>query len=376
MANKRDYYEVLGVAKTASADEIKKAYRDLAKKHHPDMNPDHKKEAEEKFKELSEAYEVLMDTNKRSVYDRYGHEGASQTFRGGGFSWDEFTHFDDLQDFLGNIGTIFGGGSILGDFFEFQTRSGTSRQRRGADIHVMMRVSLEEIANSAKKQFKFDRLEPCAACSGQGGFDRADCPQCRGKGRVKVQTRSILGTFSSVQACPKCEGQGHVMKTPCVKCGARGKLKATRTIEITVPAGVAHGQYIVLREEGNYEPGGKGNIIVQFEEKPHEFFERQGDNLYIRVQAPFSRLVVGGAIEIPGLNGGNEKVTVPKGSGAPRVIRVKGRGMPRTNGGHGDLYVEIDLKPLQSGDKNLSGVLEQLKKYEGPVTPQKRETGE
>jgi molecular chaperone DnaJ len=372
MANKRDYYEVLGVAKTASADEIKKAYRDLAKKHHPDMNPDHKKEAEEKFKEISEAYEVLMDPNKRSVYDRYGHEGASQTFRGGGFSWDEFTHFDDLQDVLGNLF----GGSIFEDFFGFQNRSSGPRRRKGGDIHVIMRVTLEEIVNSAKKQFKVNRLEPCAACSGQGGFERAECPQCRGQGRVRTQTRSILGTFTSVQACPKCEGQGHVTKTPCVKCGASGKVKATRTIEITVPAGVAHGQYIVLRGEGNYEAGGKGEIIVQFEEKPHEFFERQGDNLYIRIQAPFSRLVAGGAIEILGLNGGNEKVTIPKGSGAPRVIRVKGRGMPRTNGGHGDLYVEVDLKPLQSGDKNLSGVLEQLKKYEGPVTPQKRETGE
>jgi len=373
MANKRDYYEVLGVAKTATSDEVKKAYRDLAKKHHPDMNPNNKKEAEEKFKEISEAYEILMDSNKRSIYDRYGHEGASQTFRGGGFSWDDFTHFDDLQDVLGNL---FGGGSIFGDLFGYQARSGSLRQRRGADIHVIMRVSLDEIAKSAMKQFKINRLEPCAACSGQGGFDHAECTQCRGQGRVKAQTRSILGTFTSVQACNHCEGKGYVLKNQCVKCGARGKMKATRTIEVKVPAGVAHGQYILLQGEGNYDLGGKGNIIVQFEEKPHEYFERQGDNLYLRVQAPYSKLVAGGSIEIPGLNGGKEKVTIPRGSAAPRVIRVKGKGLPHGDGGHGDLFVEVDLKPLQGGDKNLTNLLEQLKKYEGPVTPQKRETGE
>jgi molecular chaperone DnaJ len=373
MANKRDYYEVLGVSKTATSDEVKKAYRNLAKKHHPDMNPNNKKEAEEKFKEISEAYEVLMDANKRSIYDRYGHEGASQTFRGGGFSWDDFTHFDDLQDVLGNL---FGGGSIFGDLFGFQTRSGGARQRRGGDIHIIMRVTLDEIANSTTKQFKVNRLEPCADCSGQGGFDHIECAQCHGQGRVKAQTRSILGTFTSVQVCERCEGKGHVVKTQCVKCGARGKIKTARTIEIRVPAGVAHGQYIVLQGEGNYDLGGKGNIIVQFEEKPHEYFERQGDNLYLRVQAPYSKLVAGGSIEIPGLNGGKEKVTIPKASGAPRVIRVKGKGMPRSGGGHGDLFVEVGLKPLQSGDKSLTSLLDQLKKYEGSVAPQKRETGE
>jgi molecular chaperone DnaJ len=195
-------------------------------------------------------------------------------------------------------------------------------------------------------------------------------------GTGKAQNRSIIGTFTIVKVCDRCEGKGHVVKTQCVKCGARGKIKAARTIEIRVPAGVAHGQYIVLQGEGNYDLGGKGNIIVQFEEKPHEYFERQGDNLYLRVQAPYSKLVAGGSIEIPGLNGGKEKITIPKASGAPRVIRVKGKGMPRSGGGHGDLFVEVGLKPLQSGDKSLTSLLDQLKKYEGPAAPQKRETGE
>jgi molecular chaperone DnaJ len=286
---------------------------------------------------------------------------------------DDFTHFDDLQDILGNL---FGGGSIFGDLFGFQGRSGAGRTRRGGDIHVVMRVSLEEIAGSAAKQFKINRTEPCAACSGQGGFDHVDCTQCHGQGRVQTQTRSILGTFTSVQVCERCEGRGRLPKTPCVKCGSHGKIKATRTIEIRVPVGVAQGQYIVLQGEGNYERGGKGNILVEFEEKPHEFFERQGDNLFIRIQVPYSRLVAGGSIEIPGLNGGKEKINVPKGSGAPRLVRVKGKGMPRAAGGHGDLFVEVDLKPVQSPDKNLTSLLEQLKKYEGPVTPQKRDTAE
>ncbi len=369
MAAKRDYYEVLGVQKNASPEQIKKAYRDLAKKHHPDMNPDHKKEAEEKFKELSEAYEVLMDSNKRAMFDRYGHEGASQTFRGGGFSWDDFTHFDDLQDILGNLF----GGSIFDGFFGGSGGRADPQRKKGGDIHVILRVSLEEIVASDKKQFKVNRYEACEACAGLGGTDAQPCPQCRGQGRVKAQTRSILGTFTTIQPCPQCQGRGSTYKNACTKCGSIGYHKITRTIEIKIPAGIGHGQYIVLRGEGHYGAAGRGNIIVQFEEKPHEFFERQAENLFIRVQAPYSKLVSGGSIEIPGLNGEKEKVNIPKGSNAPRLIRVKGKGMPKPDGGRGDLFVEIGLKPLQSSDKTLSSILEQLKKYEGPVTPVKRE---
>lgn len=367
---KKDYYETLGVAKSATTEEIKKAYRQKAKQHHPDMNPKNKKEAEEKFKEISEAYEVLMDSQKRRMYDQYGHEGVSQTFRGGGFSWDDFTHFDDLQDILGNLF----GGSIFEDFFGTSRRSTRQRARRGGDIHVILSVSLENIVIQVKKKFKINRYEPCPDCRGQGGQDLMSCPQCSGRGQVRTQSRSFFGVFTSVSTCPRCQGRGQVVKNPCTKCRAEGRIKKSRTIEIKVPQGVANGQYIVLRGEGHYGLGGKGNIIVEFEEKPHEYFERRGYNLYIRMLTPYSTLINGGYIEIPSLNAKEEKVKVQKGSSAPEVMRVRGKGMPRPDGGYGDLYVELDLKPLRSKDKNLHKIIEELKEYEGKSTPRKRGT--
>jgi len=367
---KKDYYDTLDVSKNASPEQIKKAYRDLAKKHHPDMNLDNKKEAEEKFKEISEAYEVLMDPQKKQIYDQYGHEGVSPTFGGGGFKWENFTHFDDLQDILGNL---FGGG-MFDDFFGASARTGRPRQNRGGDIHLVLRVSLEEIASSAHKEFKVNRYEACHACEGRGGFNSNPCPHCHGRGQVKTQSRSIFGTFMTVSTCPNCRGTGEIVKNPCVKCSGQGRTKVSRTIEIRVPYGVANSQYIVLKGEGHYAQGGKGDIIVEFEEKPHEYFERHGDDLYLRILTPYSKLITGGTIEIPGLNGNGDTVKIPKGSSAPEIIRLKGKGLPRMRGGNGDLFVEVDLKPLATTDKNLGGLLEQLKKYEGEPTPKKRTT--
>ena len=365
---KRDYYEVLGLKKGASADEIKKAYRSKAKQYHPDMNRDNKKEAEEKFKEVSEAYEVLMDPQKKQLYDQYGHDGVSQAFKGGGFTWDDFTHFDDLQDILGNLF----GGSIFQDFFGGGAQRGQHRARKGGDIHVILKVSLEEISSSAKKKFKINRFERCSACSGKGGSDFVTCNQCGGRGQVRTQSRSFFGTFTSVSACPNCRGSGQIIKTPCTKCSASGRIRNSRTIEIKTPRGVANGQYIVLRGEGHFGQGGNGNIIVQFEEKPHQYFERQGYNLYIRMYTPYSKLISGGSIDVPSLNGKRERVKVRKGSSAPEIIRVKGKGMPRPDGGVGDLYVELDLKPLKSTDRNLGKVIEELKQYEGEPAPRPR----
>ncbi len=365
---KRDYYEVLGVSKTATTDEIKRAYREKAKQHHPDMNPENKKEAEEKFKELAEAYEVLMDPQKKQLYDQYGHAGVSQTFKGGGFSWDDFTHFDDLQDVLGNLF----GGSIFEDFFGFSRRPSRQQTKRGGDIHVILSVSLEDIVSTARKKFKINRYEFCSDCNGRGGHDSVSCPQCGGRGQVRTQSRSFFGTFASISACPKCGGRGQIIKNPCTKCQGNGRIKKLRTIEIQIPRGIAHGQYIVLRGEGHYGLDGKGNILVEFEEKPHEYFERRGYDLYIRVLTPYSKLINGGPIEIPGLNGKQEKVKIPKGSSAPEIIRARGKGMPRPGGGYGDLYVELNLKPLQTRDKNLNKIIDELKGYEGESTPRKR----
>lgn len=367
MSMKKDYYETLGLQKGATTDEIKKAYRQKAKQYHPDMNRENKKEAEEKFKEVSEAYEVLMDPQKRQLYDQYGHDGVSQTFRGGGFSWDDFTHFEDLQDILGNLF----GGSIFGDIFGGGQRT-REQSRRGGDIHVILSVSLEDIVVRSSKKFKITRFEACVDCRGQGGHDLIQCSQCGGKGRVRTQSRSFFGTFTSVSPCPHCQGRGQVVKNPCTKCSGLGRIKKTRTIEITVPQGVAHGQYIVLRGEGHYGLGGKGNIIVEFEEKTHTYFDRRGYDLYIRILTPYSTLINGGYVQIPALNGKEDKVKVPKSSRAPDIIRVRGKGMPRPDGGHGDLYVELNLKPLEKKDKTLKTLLDELKKYEGESTPRRR----
>jgi molecular chaperone DnaJ len=367
---KRDYYEVLGLNKNATTDQIKRAYREKAKQYHPDMNPDNKKEAEEKFKEVSEAYEVLLDPQKRQLYDQHGHEGVSQTFRGGGFSWDDFHHFDDLHDILG---TIFGG-SIFGDIFGGGRTAQRTREqsRRGGDIHVILAVSLEDIMCGAKRKFKIDRYEACRDCGGHGGHDMKQCPQCGGAGRVRTQSRSVFGMFTSVSTCPQCNGTGRVPQKPCTTCGTLGRIRRSRTIEISVPQGVAHGQYIVLRGEGHFGLGGKGNIIVEFDEKPHSYYERRGYDLYIRMLVPYSMLISGGSIQIPGLNGKSEKIKIPKGSSAPEIVRSRGRGIPRPGGGHGDLYVELDLLPLSKKDKDVGKILEELKKYEGEATPRKR----
>jgi molecular chaperone DnaJ len=366
---KRDYYEVLGIPKNASTDDIKRAYRKKAKQHHPDMNPDNKKEAEQKFKEVSEAYEVLMNPQKRQLYDQYGHDGVSQTFRGGGFTWDDFTHFDDLQDILGNL---LGGGSLFEDFFGSTGRRPRQQTQRGGDIHVIIAVSLEEIVSQAKKQFKINRFEQCKACAGKGGSDIGTCPQCGGRGQVQTRSRSFFGTFTSVSTCPQCHGQGEIVKTPCTKCSGAGRIKYPRTIEITIPRGISTGQYIVLQGEGHYGRGGRGSIIVQFEEKLHEYFERRGDDLYLRILVPYSKLINGGAVAIPSLNAKQEKIKIPKGSSAPEIVRSRGKGMPRPTGGFGDLYVELNLKPLDTKDKDLSKVIEELKKYEGKPTPKRR----
>jgi len=365
---KRDYYEVLGIAKNASPDEIKKAYRNLAKKHHPDMNPENKKEAEERFKEISEAYEVLMDPKKKQLYDQHGHAGVSQTFRGGGFSWDDFTHFDDLQDVLGNLF----GGSIFEDLFGGSRRTTRQQAKRGGDIHVILKVSLEDIVTRAKKTFMINRYEMCATCNGAGGQDTMPCLQCAGRGQVQTQSRSIFGTFTSVSTCPKCLGKGQVIKNPCVKCQGAGRIKKTRSIEIQVPQGVAHGQYILLRGEGHYAQGGKGSIVVEFEEKPHEYYERRNYDLYIRYHVPYSKLVNGGPINVPGLNGNKVTVKIPKGSGAPEIVRARGKGMPRPGGGYGDLYVELNLLPLKAKSKDVKDIVEDLKKFESKSGPIKK----
>lgn len=355
---KRDYYEILGVSKNATADEIKTAYRRLAKQYHPDMNPQNKSQAEEKFKELSEAYEVLIDPKKKELYDQYGHAGVSQQFSPGGFQWQDFSHAEDLRDIFGDfdLSSIFrgfGGGSIF-DLFTGQQETRPTKVK-GRDIHVRLRLTLEEIAEGTSKEISFSRYEKCEECKGIGGTNTIACPTCHGKGEKRHVSRSMFGQFVQISTCPECQGQGQVIKNKCSKCVGEGRVRVERTIKVTIPSGVSSGNFMQLRGEGHYGPGGRGNVIIEIEEKEHPLFVRSGDNIIVEVPIPITTAILGGETEIPTLDG-KKKIKINSGTQSGEIIRVKGAGIKRLNGGRGDELVKITVhipKHLSNQEKNL-----------------------
>jgi len=373
---KRDYYEILGVNKSASVDEIKSAYRRLAKQYHPDMNPNNRQESEEKFKELSEAYEVLIDQDKRNLYDQYGHEGVSQRFSPGGFQWRDFSHAEDLRDLFGDfdISQIFRGfgeGSIF-DLFSGGQRSSRSSKTRGRDIHVRLRLTLEEIAEGTSKEIAFSRYEKCEACKGIGGSDWTACPACQGKGEKRHVTRSMFGQFVQISACSECRGEGKIIKNKCEKCGGEGRIRIERTIKVTIPAGVSNGNFIQLRGEGHYGPGGKGNVVVEIEEKEHALFIRSNDDIVIELPISITAAVLGGDVEIPTLNG-RKKVKINAGIQSGEIIRIRNAGIKRLNGGRGDELVRIVVhtpKHISAQEKHLLKEWEKIRSESVP-TPRK-----
>ena len=306
MASKRDYYEILGVPRNASPEEIKKAYRRLAKKYHPDLNPDNKEEATEKFKEISEAYEVLMDPEKRALYDRYGHEGLSGAFKQGNFTWEDFTHFSDLEDIFGDL---FGGGSLF-DFFFGTRRRGERREYRrrpqgepGGNIKVVVPLTLKEIAEGVTKEIKLRKYVVCPHCNGTGGKTET-CPTCGGTGQIRRTQRHIFGEFVSVSTCPTCRGSGEIVKEPCKYCHGEGRIKKEKKIKVKIPPGVSKGNYITLRGEGHAgrRGGPPGDIIVLIDEKKDNTFIRDGFNIILNLPISFKTAVLGGDVEIPTLN--------------------------------------------------------------------------
>jgi molecular chaperone DnaJ len=372
---KRDYYEILGVTKKATADEIKSAYRRLAKQYHPDMNPNNKKESEEKFKELSESYEVLIDQEKRNLYDQYGHEGVSQRFSPGGFQWRDFSHAEDLQDVFGDVfdfSQIFRGFGE-GNIFDLLGGRGASRsaKARGRDIHVRLRLTLEEIAEGTSKEISFTRYEKCDLCKGIGGTDTQTCASCQGRGEKKHVSRSVFGQFVQISACPDCHGEGQVVKNRCGKCIGEGRVRLERTIKVTIPAGVSNGNFMQLRGEGHYGPGGKGNVLVEIEEKEHPLFIRNGDNIIIEAPIPISTAVLGGEMEIPTLDG-KKKFKIIAGTQAGEIIRIKGSGIKRLNGGRGDELIKIVVhipKNLSAQERNL---LKEWERIRSETVPEPR----
>ena len=373
MAEKRDYYEVLGVAKNASADEIKKAYRKLALKYHPDKNPGDK-EAEEKVKEAAEAYGVLSDETKRSRYDQMGFAGVdgSAGFGGaGGFSVEDiFSQFGDI--FGGHFGGGFGGG--LGDIFEsFTGRSSRSGRRveRGSDLRVKVKLTLDEIVKGCEKKFKIPTLTPCPECGGKGAVNESDiqtCPNCNGKGFEIRTVNSVFGQMQSQTTCSRCGGTGKVIKNPCKKCGGSGLQKTTQEVNIKIPAGAVDETVIRVPGKGNAAKNGGvcGDLLVVIEEINHKDFERDDHDLIYPLFISVPDAISGCESEIPAIDG-KLKIKIPAGTQSGKVLRLRGKGVPDINGyGRGDLLVYVQVwipKNLSADEKKLVEKLRECQSF-------------
>lgn len=372
---KKDYYEILGVSRNATKEEIKQAYRRLAKKYHPDMNPENRKEAEEKFKEISEAYEVLMDDEKRKLYDLYGPEGVSQKFGPSGFTWEHFTHADEWRDIFGSSFDPF---DFLRRFFEEETifdlweRPVKEKKRKvGSNIRVKMKLTLEDIAEGKEKTFELERYEKCSECEGTGGKGKVICSVCKGKGEIQQIQKSVFGQIIKITTCYNCGGTGKVIRETCKTCGGIGRIKKRKIFKIKIPKEITENNYLILKGEGHYGEDGKGDIIIEFEEVPHPLFLRKGLDLIVEVPIHYTTALIGGEIEVPTLEG-NRKIKINPGVRDGEIIKIKGWGLKSSNT-RGDLLVKIKIflpKHLSEEEKKL---LETLKKisYESPPQPRR-----
>jgi len=342
MAVKRDYYDVLGLSRGASADEVKKAYRRLARQHHPDVNPDNC-EAENLFKEINEAYEVLSDPEKRGVYDRFGHDGLNTNGRypGGGFGFE--TGFGDLGGFSDIFDMFFGGG----------TRAETRRRSAGepgSDLRYDIELTLEEVAAGVEKTVRLSRHERCEACEGSGvagGGDPPLCAHCQGTGHVRHSQQTILGSISSLVTCPVCRGRGFMITDPCRECGGEGRSRKTTDQTIRIPAGIEDGSRVRLRGEGEagLRGGPSGDLYVIVHVRPHEVFERRGDDLVMEARMNFVQAALGDRIEVPTIGGVSEKLHIPHGTQPGDSFRLDGKGLPNVqNGRRGDQHVVVRVE--------------------------------
>lgn len=365
MAEKRDYYEVLGVSKNATDEELKKAYRKLAIKYHPDKNPGDK-EAEEKFKEAAEAYDVLRDKDKRARYDQFGHAGldGQAGFSSGGMNMDDI--FSMFGDIFGGRG--FGGFSSFGGFGG--SRGGRSRNvNRGGNLRIRVKMTLEEINSGVEKKIKVKKYVSCKTCNGSGakpGSEKTTCPNCGGSGVVVQVQRTILGNMQTQSTCPHCHGEGTIIKEKCPDCGGEGIVQSEEVIEIKIPAGVADGMQLSMQGKGNAGARGgiNGDLIVLIEEVPHEIFERDGNNLCMQTYITFSQAVQGTTIEVPTLDG-KVKFKIEQGMQSGKVYRLKGKGLPEFNsyGRRGDLLVRVDVWVPKSFTKEEKKLLDELDKH-------------
>lgn len=360
MSSKRDYYEVLGVAKNATADELKKAYRQLAIKYHPDKNPGDKA-AEEKFKEAAEAYEVLSNPEKRQRYDQFGHAGMSGAggFGGGGMSMDDiFSNFGDI------FGDFFGGG--FGGFSGSSRYSRSSRRvPQGTNLRIRVKLTLEEINTGVEKKIKVNKNVICSTCSGSGakvGSKPITCTTCNGTGRVMRVTNTFLGQMQTASTCPHCNGEGTIIMDRCPSCSGTGLKKGEEVISIKIPAGVEEGMQLSMSGKGNAAPRGgiPGDLIVLIEEIEHDLFKRDGVNLLYEHNISYADAVLGAQIEVPTIDG-KARIKIPSGTMPGKMFRLKGKGLPAVNSyGRGDLVVSINIWVPQSVSKEEKTLLEKL----------------
>ena len=358
--NKRDYYEVLGVSRGASEDDLKKAYRKLAKQYHPDLNPGNA-EAEKKFKEVNEAYEVLSDADKRKKYDAYGHAAfdpsAGGGFGGGGFGGGGFGGFGGFG------GDGFSFEDIISNIFGGATSSGSrSNAIDGDSILARVTVSFEEAVFGCKREINYARVEGCPDCSTTGaakGTKPEPCAACRGTGRITVTQRSFLGTSLTETACPTCRGRGKTVKDPCKNCNGKGYIRVNRKLEVDIPAGIDNGNRIPVYGKGSVGRNGgrNGDLIIQVTVQPHKFFERDGDDLYCEVPISFAEATLGAEIDIPVVGGKTEKFSVPEGTQSGTEFTVRGKGVPNVHSGRrGNLIVTVNVET----PKNLTAEQKKL----------------
>ena len=372
MADKRDYYEVLGIAKGASEDEIKKAYRKVAKKYHPDLNPGNK-EAEEKFKEANEAYEVLSNPEKKAKYDQFGFAGVDPNYGAGAGGAGGFGGGFDFGD-LGDIfGSFFGGG------FGGGQRRNPNAPQRGESIRASVSVSFTDAAFGCEKSVTLERSEMCGTCKGNGcapGTTPEVCPDCHGTGTVQVRRQTPMGVFASNGPCRKCGGTGRLIHQPCPDCRGGGTVRKRKTIQVTIPAGIDHGQTISLRGQGNAGKNGgpAGDLLITVMVQPHDLFRRDGVDVFCEAPITFTQAVLGAELEIPTIDG-KVKYSIPEGTQTGTVFRLKGKGIPVLNGrGRGDQYVTVTIETPRNLNKEQKEALRKFSETVGENNYEKRKS--
>ncbi len=363
--SKRDFYDILGVAKNASADEIKKAYRKLAIKYHPDKNPDDKA-AEDKFKEAAEAYEVLSNAEKKQRYDQYGHAGVGGAAGGGGYGSGGM----NMDDIFSQFGDIFGGGGSPFDSFfggGQQSRGGGGRRvAKGSNLRIKVKLTLEEIANGAEKKIKVNKQITCKTCDGSGAKDKGSvstCKTCGGSGAVRRVTNTILGQMQTTATCPTCHGSGQQITAKCGACHGEGTVRGEETITINIPAGVSEGMQLSMAGKGNAAPNGgvPGDLIILIEELPHDTLKREGNNIVYDLHVSIIDAALGFSAEVPTIDG-KAKIKIEPGTQSGKLLRLKGKGIPEINSYHrGDEIIHVNIWTPKALSNEERAMLEKLR---------------